>query len=564
MTRTLLPSGLVALLLATVACDRNPYDTYSPPTDDDTSDDDDSHPGDDDDTGPGDDDTHPGDDDDTGPQQDFAGSCASQPTQPSPTPIAEPEFRTSFGSNGGIRGSHQLLDADGDGDLDVISAENLQVSAHDLDGTLLWQGPVATRSWAGTVLANVDGQPGDEVVAADGAGAIHVWAADGPPLAGFPVQIDGHGELRSLAAADLDGDGADEIVVMTAVTPLAAPATMHVYEGDGTPAVGWPHYVEGDPATHLACPDCGGFNQNVAIGDLDDDGVLDLVFAQNTSSISVFDAGGATRDVHGSFDNCGEGNTLHWGEVQSMVPFDQETAVTCSNATEVIEFTYSPPLIADLEHDGNAEIIAIGNLEDPSNPGPITGSALVVYEPGRQHRPGFVPYPLSGPSIYADQGDWHTVSPSVVAANFQGNPELELLAVHLDGTARLYDAGGAELWSWTWATDADCLLTEPLIADLDGDRVPEAIVVSACPDTAASTLTVLGGEGDVRLTYALDFPSIAAPLLADVDGDHQPELLLVNDDGYHTVRIYDWPGVDDACLIWPQGRGDPAHTAWLH
>ena len=246
-----------------------------------------------------------------------------------------------------------------------------------------------------------------------------------------------------------------------------------------------------------------------------------------------------------------------------MVPFDAEFDVTCATASQVIEFSFSPPLLADLEHDGNAEIIAMGNLEDPSAPGPLTGSALVVYQGSRQQRPGFVPYHQSGASLYTEEGDWHTASPSVVAGNLQGNPELELLAVHLDGTARLYDASGTELWSWTWATEEDCQCTEPLIADLDGDRVPEAILVSSCPGASASTLTVLGGEGDVRLTFGLDFPTIATPTLADVDGDHQPELLLVNDDGYHTVRVYDWPGVDDACLIWPQGRGDPQHTGWL-
>ncbi len=560
MTRYL-PTLLLALSLLP-ACSENPYGALGDPPDDDDAGDDDTHPGDDDDSHPGDDDdSHPGDDDDSHP--DFPGSCSGQPTSPSPSPIDPPALRVSFGSNGGHRGSPLLLDADADGDLDVISAENAQVSAYDLDGTVLWQGPIASRSYSGAILANVDGSPGQEVVAADGVGAIHVWEAHGPPLAGWPVQLEGHAEIRSLAAADLDGDGADEIVVMSTLNPLAVPETMVVLEGDGSVAPGWPRYTDGDPDLGLACPDCGGFNQNVAVGDLEGDGTLDLVFTQDTNSISIFDAGGAPRDVHGSFDNCGEGNPHHWGEIHSFVPFAAEADVTCGGASQILEFTYSPPLVADLEHDGNAEVLAVGNLEDPGSPGSFLGSALVVYQHARQHRPGFAPYHQSDGTLTAGEGVAYLPSPTVVAANLQGNPELEVLAVHVDGTLRCYDASGSELWSHGWTTGTDCVATEPLVADLDGDRVPEVILVSTCPDSPTSDLTVIGGAGDVRLEFELDFSTIATPLLADVDGDGGVEILFSSEDFYDTVRVYDWAGVDDSCLIWAQGRGDAQHRGWL-
>ena len=559
MTNTPLLAILLSLLLGP-GCP-NPYDVITPDDDDVIGDDD--HDDDTDDDTDDDDDSGPDDDDDTYPAQDFPGSCVGQPDQPNPSPIADPELRIGFGSNGGHRGSLQVLDANGDGELDIISAENQQVTAYDPEGTVLWQGPLATRSWAGAVLANVDGQPGDEVVAADGAGAIHVWEANGPPLAGWPVQLEGHSELRSLAAADLDGDGADEIVVMATLNPVSVSETMYVLEGDGTFATGWPLYLEGDPINGLACEGCGGFNQNVAIADIEGNGTLDLVFTQDGSAISIFDAAGAPRDVHGSFDNCGEGVGHHWGEIRSYVPHEGETEVTCGAFDQIVEFTYSPPLIADLDHDGTVEIIAVGNLEDPADVGPFLGSALVVYQHARQHRPGFAPYHVSDGTLYPDQGEWHTASPTAVVANFRGNPELEILVIHVDGTARLYDASGNEVWSWTWATEEDCQATEPVVADLDGDLVPEAIVITACPDDNSSTLTVLGGAGDVRVTHELDFSTIAAPLLTDLDGDHTLEMLLVNTDFYDTVRIYDWPDADDSCVIWGQGRGDPAHTGWL-
>lgn len=564
MTRYLLPLLLSSFLVP--SCTTDPYGPLGPGPDDDDSHpgDDDSDPGDDDDSseaGDDDDTSEAGDDDDSHPG--FAGSCPGQPTQPSPAPIDPPTLRIAFGTHGGHRGSPQLLDADGDGDLDVISAENAQVSAYDLEGTVLWQGPLASRSYSGVILADIDGNPGQEVVAADGVGAIHVWEAHGPPLTGWPVQLEGHAEIRTLAAADLDGDGADEIVVMSTLNPVSVPETMVVLDGDGAVLAGWPRYVVGDPDLGLACPDCGGFNLNVAIADLEGDGTLDLVFTQDANSISIFDATGTPRSVHGSFDDCGGGNTHHWGEIQSFVPHAAEADVTCGGASQIIEFTYSPPLVADLEHDGSAEIIAVGNLEDPGSSGDFVGSALVVYQHARQHRPGFAPYHQSDGTITAGEGVAYIPSPTAVAANLQGNPELEVLALHVDGSLRCFDASGSELWSHVWAIGADCVATEPLVADLDGDRVPEVILVATCPDQQTSDLTVLGGAGDVRLEYELDFSTIATPLLADVDGDGGVEILFSSEDFFDTIRVYDWAGVDDGCLIWAQGRGDERNQGWL-
>ena len=553
---------LLAALLISLGCG-NPYDVVQPPggdDDDGEADDDDDSEADDDDTHPGDDDTHPGDDD-TGPQQGFPGSCPGQPNQPSPASIADPEPWLAFGSRGGHRGSPLVLDADGDGIPDIVSSENQQVTVYDLEGDTVWYGEVANRAYAGAVLANVDGQPGNEVVAADGAGGIHVWEAHGPPLAGWPVQLEGQAEIRTVAAVDLDGDGADEIVVMGAVTPHAAPATMYVFEGDGSVAAGWPHYDTADPVTALACEDCGGYNQNVAVGDLEGDGTLDLVFTGDFNAINVFDAQGNARDAHGSFDNCAEGLQHHWGEIRAGVPYDSEHSVICASFDQELQFAYSPPLIADLEHDGMAEVIVVAGLADPADPDVFEGSALAVYQPTRQVR--FGPYPRAEGSLAPGEGDWYWPGPTAVAANFTGNPELEILAVHLDGSARLYDTTGAELYAWIWSSEPGCVATEPLIADLDGDLVPEAILVATCPDESASTLTVLGGEGNLRLTYELDFQTVATPLLTDLDGDGGLEIVFANMDSFQTIRIYHWPGTDDSCVIWPQGRGGDGHLGWL-
>ncbi|MBW2276672.1 MAG: hypothetical protein JRF63_04215 [Deltaproteobacteria bacterium] len=493
------------------------------------------------------------------------GSCVDQPLEPTPGEIADPQPRTSFGSGGGYRGSPQVIQADGDDQLDIVASEFERVAVYDQEGALIWQQPIHGRNFSGAVLADLDGDSTPEVVAGDNEGWIYALTAAGELLPGWAFLVYLNADVRSLAAADVDDDGDHEVIVFSSLTDQGPAQNMFIVDGDGSILAGWPHYTEGDPITGHACDWCGGFNQNVAVGDLDDDGTLDLVFTQDRYSVSLFDAAGVPRDVASDFDWCGDESQLHWGEVRTYIPHSAEFSAVCDEFNEILEFTYSPPLIADLDHDGMAEVIAMPNVEDTDAIGPIVGSALTVYEPDRMHRTGFAPYPVSAGSIYPGEGSWHEINPVAVAANFRGDPDLEILAVHLDGTARLYDADGVEHWSFTWATEDNCLATEPLVGDLDGDRVPEALIVAACPGDGTSELTVLAGDdGDVRISVTLPFPTIASPLLCDIDDDDELELVFSSESWSPSIHIYDWPGTTDDCLIWPQGRGDPQHTGSLN
>jgi hypothetical protein len=63
-----------------------------------------------------------------------------------------------------------------------------------------------------------------------------------------------------------------------------------VYELDGTLHAGWPQVEPScDPAPPAeACWDFGGYNQNIGAGDLDGDGVLDVISSYDAIGFGVF------------------------------------------------------------------------------------------------------------------------------------------------------------------------------------------------------------------------------------------------------------------------------------
>jgi hypothetical protein len=108
------------------------------------------------------------------------------------------------------------VDLDGDGTVElVVPRDELLVVWRIVGGAPVeaWRAATGGRIWASPVVADLlPGRPGLEV-AVSSRGAIHAFDATGAALPGFPFTW--RDELRSLAAGDIDGDGALELVAVT-------------------------------------------------------------------------------------------------------------------------------------------------------------------------------------------------------------------------------------------------------------------------------------------------------------------------------------------------------------
>lgn len=219
------------------------------------------------------------------------------------------------------------VDLDEDGVQEVI----FHHKCFDPDGGLIWDHDIPwLYSTDYTAIADVDGDGGGDVVSI-ALLDVHVYDSNGDALGEFPLD-----DLRPAppTMADFDGDGAVELAV-------AANATLAVYELDGTPR--W----------SAAIHDTSGSAASSAY-DFDDDGAYELLHADE----------GAFRIYDG-----------------------RTGAVLYEDPTHRSQTMIEYPVVADVDHDGSAEIVVASSANDGIDVG------ITVYG----HRGGVGWYP-SGPT----------------------------------------------------------------------------------------------------------------------------------------------------------------------
>jgi hypothetical protein len=504
-------------------------------------------------------------------------------------PVAKPRLvRNIATGETGWFSSPALVDLNGDRRLEIV-APFYSTFVFDSSGRRLATGTASKgRVYAPSVVADLDGDGTPEFVVGGGEGTVAAYDLRGGGLQvkpGWPASTCSGGqcpETRGLAAADLDGNGRDEVVATTTNTS-ATGSQVFVFGASGAPAMGWPRYNTLDDASFNGSGNhgYGTFGENVGIGQLDDDPQLEIVVTYDNHLINVFNHDGTSvlaSPWYTNRDSRYAGGRLGWGQfIRWLSPRVEDDHLhrhtgpwPGPSRNAWLQWTASPPSIADLDGDGHDEVIGLPNVER-HEPYETQAYAFMVLDgaqgggvrSARRHR-GFRRLPLTGKPAVRPDGDWYPPSgiPAPTIVDISGDRRPEIVAAVPDGRVYAVGPSGQRLWSYDYARGrAKTFASEVVAADLDRDGVPELIFGTYGAAPRSGRLVVLSASGrrlhEIRLRrQARNGNGIgiaAAPSVGDIDGDGRLEIVVTTID--HGVDVYRVPRSAVGRLPWPTGRG---------
>lgn len=457
--------------------------------------------------------------------------------------------------------SPAVVDLEGDGDAEVIVARAGRLLVYDDDGTLAFGRDTPGRTWSSPVVADLTASPGLEIAIAARA-ELRVYEADGDLAPGFPVSV--RDELRGLAAGDIDGASGLELVVTT-TSPLNANNQrdfVYAFHGDGTPVTGFPPNTSGAAGCDGACYVTGGYDQNVALGNVDGDSALEIFATQDNAYLSLHDGDGRAFDAASIFRNrtkfLGVRFLLDYAEAQQGYSDDEAHSLQA-------HFTNSAPTVVDLDGDGRRELVVLGSVQNTAQTDRFRGVVVFAINPdGTRPTDWVVPY--HEPNYLA--GLWDFDGTNIVGATNQlsvadldpDRPGPDLVFAGFDGRIHAIDARGDDVFAYVYTRERNVLTAGVAIADLSADGVPEIVFATYSTRDGVSELIILDAGG--HLLHAVPLPgrgSMAVPTLADVDGDGALDITVAlksqDDRAPHTL-VYRVPGATAGCAPWPTGRGN--------
>jgi hypothetical protein len=484
-------------------------------------------------------------------------------TDQTPSSVSVPVLRLTLAASWDENwfASPAVVDIDKDGKNEIAASRHSVLYVWKSDGGLLWRAPMgepassaddhgSSRMYCSPVVGDLNGDGyGEIAVCFDN--KVAVYDHGGGLLPGWPVSFpNSTSEIRSIAAGDLDGDGSCEILaVKTSNGPVTA-----VWDLSGAMVSGWPQ------VTSDSLNDYGGYNQNIGVADLDQNGVPDIVCTYDICHIGIMKKSGEPWKADAMFS----------GNYACNVPMFHDLALAIQgwggDGNDRDEFTDSPPVFADMDNDGLPEIVLFSDHEKAGEY-VNRGNSLWALNPDMTRVLGFEkPITTDMPLFTGYDDNIVQVCPAPCVTNLGGRTPA-IIAPSYDGWMRCYSSDGTLLWKVQFNSMGEPFVGagEAVSGDLDNDGVPEIVFTTYAMQKNISNLIILNRAGQLlhRIPIA-GRGGMAAPTLADVDNDGTIEIVLSLKDalgnGKGGVQIWNVASAKKNILDWPTGRGNFLRT----
>ncbi len=454
-----------------------------------------------------------------------------------------------------------VCDLDGDGKLDIVAAASSVMCLDAATGKEKWKSAGDSRVWADPFVGDIDGDGANEVVTGHADGSLRAYDKAGNMKPGWPVGLPG--EIYSVEAADLDGDGTLEIAAGVGV---GDGTNVWVYEHDGTLRPGWPQLDAARDGAKASAKltdrsysyAWGVFNDNIAIGDIDDDGRPEIVVPSDVPQICAYEADGTPVKTASDFDG-----GVPWGRVGAFSDAAYEAQVPNGgfgmeadrmgnplnllslpmNERQIATFTHSKAAIADLDGDGKNEVAVVGAIHDRAvGPLPSLYQELYLFRGDRTRYSGWTSAPAKVEAPLSE--DWNLIErcvPDPVCADLDGDGSMEILYPDFAGKLNCFWLDHTQHGSWpinVWDGTNLEYAAPPAVYDLDGDEKQEVIYVTHPTKHGAKSGRLYIADSMGRVLQSVDLPlptniyggdynaGCVPPVVADVDGDDHVEIIV--------------------------------------
>ncbi|HZR84594.1 MAG TPA: FG-GAP-like repeat-containing protein [Candidatus Binatia bacterium] len=268
-----------------------------------------------------------------------------------------------------------------------------------------WPRFVRDTVWSSPALHDLDGDGKLEVIVGvdahlegiptntpDG-GCLHAFRYDGTELNGFPVCVD-QVMVSSSSVGDIDGDGLPDIVIGTGTYWPNRTHAVYAFARDGSPLLGWPVAVDGQVSTSPALADLDGDGALDVVVTSDDTG------PSHEFHVDAFDGDGerlfpsvVPKSFSGAMLGAGEpviADVRGDAAREILFPTNTEVCVVSSTGDQLTDdgshdgsfsmYTatgLADAVVDDLEGDGVPEVIAVSAAPFPS----ATDTVVHVWNP---------------------------------------------------------------------------------------------------------------------------------------------------------------------------------------